>query len=262
MVFQVEIEDDEGNRSVIPVTRSEITIGRQDGNVIRLTDRNVSRRHAVLYSNQDTLRLEDLESYTGTQINGRPLEGTSPLGLGDVVSIGDYELRILGEGDHALEPDDSQVTQIDNTVPSAAEPIAAAAPLLDDDEDQDPTAVINLRAGLGSQIRQGTHEGLLNGPPARLVVVSAQLAGTEYTIDRSPCRIGRGAECEVKVEHRSISRHHATIEVQDNQFVIKDIGSANGIQVNGESYASAPAAWRSHRHGAHPVAVLCAGSDP
>ena len=91
---------------------------------------------------------------------------------------------------------------------------------------------------MGSQIRQGTHEGLLNGPPARLVVVSAQLAGTEYTIDRSPCRIGRGAECEVKVEHRSISRHHATIEVQDNQFVIKDIGSANGIQVNGESYAS------------------------
>ena len=238
LVFQVEIEDDEGNRSVIPVTRSEITIGRQDGNVIRLTDRNVSRRHAVLYSNQDKLRLEDLESYTGTQINGRPLEGTSPLGLGDVVSIGDYELRILGEGDHALEPDDSQVTQIDNTVPSAAEPIAAASPLLDDDEDQDPTAVINLRAGLGSQIRQGTYEGLLNGPPARLVVVSAQLAGTEYTIDRSPCRIGRGAECEVKVEHRSISRHHATIEVQDNQFVIKDIGSANGIQVNGESYAS------------------------
>ena len=239
MVFQVEIEDDEGNRSVIPVTRSEITIGRQDGNVIRLTDRNVSRQHAVLYSNDDKLRLEDLESYTGTQINGKPLDGTSPLILGDVVSIGDYELRILGEGAHAVEPDDSQVTQIDNTVPGSHQPVMArAAPIIDDDDDQDPTAVINLRAGLGSQLRQETFEGLLNGPPARLVVVSAQLAGTEYTIDRSPCRLGRGAECEVRVEHRSISRHHATIEFQDNQFIIKDVGSANGIQVNGENYAN------------------------
>ena len=239
MVFQVEIEDDEGNRSVIPVTRSEITIGRQDGNVIRLTDRNVSRQHAVLYSSDDKLRLKDLESYTGTQINGRPLEGTYPLTMGDVVSIGDYELRIIGEGVPSVEPDDSQVTQIDNTVPGSRAPVMAhAAPIIDDDEDQDPTAVINLRAGLGSQLRQESFEGLLNGPPARLVVVSAQLAGTEYTIDRSPCRLGRGAECEVRVEHRSISRHHATIEFQDNQFMIKDVGSANGIQVNGENYAN------------------------
>ena len=66
MLYQVEIEDDEGNRSVVPITRPEITIGRQDGNVIKLTDRNVSRQHAVLYSRNDSLTLEDLESYTGT----------------------------------------------------------------------------------------------------------------------------------------------------------------------------------------------------
>lgn len=241
MVFQVEIEDDEGNRSVIPITRSEITIGRQDGNVIRLTDRNVSRQHAVLYSNDEKLRVEDLESYTGTHINGKRLDGSTPLMMGDVVSIGDYELRILGEGIRAAEPDDSQVTQIDHTVPGARKPATASpAPIMsdDDDDDQDPTAVINLRAGLGSQLGPESFEGLLNGPPARLVVVSAQLAGTEYTIDRSPCRLGRGVECEVRVDHRSISRHHATIEVQDHQFIIKDVGSANGIQVNGENYAN------------------------
>ncbi len=240
MVFQVEIEDDEGNRSVIPITRSEITIGRQDGNVIRLTDRNVSRQHAVLYSHDDTLRLEDLESYTGTHINGHRIEGSGDLGLGDVVRIGDYELRILGEGATSVEPDDSQVTQIDRTSPGTHTVPSALMdhPLHDDDEDQDPTAVINLRAGLGAQLARESFEGLLNGPPARLVVVSAQLAGTEYTVDRSPCRLGRGTECEVRVDHRSISRHHATIEVVEGQFVIKDVGSANGIQVNGETYAT------------------------
>jgi pSer/pThr/pTyr-binding forkhead associated (FHA) protein len=240
LVFQVEIEDDEGNRSVIPITRSEITIGRQGGNVIRLTDRNVSRRHAVLYSRDDRLSLEDLQSYTGTHLNGQRIQGNSALGKGDVLRIGDYELRILGEGVSSDEPDDSQVTQIDRLLPGGAKVPAAAlpAPIMDDDDDQDPTAVINLRAGLGQQLGQETFEGLLDGPPARLVVVSPQLAGTEYTIDRSPARLGRGSECEVRVEHRSISRHHATIEVVEGHFVIKDVGSANGISVNGENYAS------------------------
>ena len=36
------IEDDEGRKTVVPFARDEITIGRQEGNTIRLTERNVS----------------------------------------------------------------------------------------------------------------------------------------------------------------------------------------------------------------------------
>jgi pSer/pThr/pTyr-binding forkhead associated (FHA) protein/TolA-binding protein len=221
------------------MTRPEVTIGRQDGNVIRLTDRNVSRRHAILYSQNDALTLEDLDSYTGTHLNGERLSGSSQLGLGDVIRIGDYELRVLGEGMEIGETEDSQVTQIDRAFPTGLKGSDFPRPIMDDDDDQDPTAVINMRAGLGAQLSGATFEGLIEGPPARLVVVSAQLAGTEYTIDRSPCKLGRGAECEVRVEHRSISRHHATIEFVDRQYVIKDVGSANPMTVNGETYANA-----------------------
>jgi len=42
------IEDDEGKAVVVPLIREEISIGRQEGNTIRLTERNVSRRHARL----------------------------------------------------------------------------------------------------------------------------------------------------------------------------------------------------------------------
>ena len=45
-MFKLVIEDDEGNKTVVPVIRDEITIGRKDGNTIRLTERNVSRDHA------------------------------------------------------------------------------------------------------------------------------------------------------------------------------------------------------------------------
>ncbi len=41
------IEDDEGKTTVVPLIRDEITIGRKEGNTIRLTERNAdySFRH-------------------------------------------------------------------------------------------------------------------------------------------------------------------------------------------------------------------------
>ena len=90
-------------------------------------------------------------------------------------------------------------------------------------------------------VRHGKrHSGLIDGPPARLVVVSTNLAGTEIIIDRSPMRIGRGSECEARINHRSVSRHHASIEYRGDAFYVVDAGSANGITVNGERYAETP----------------------
>ena len=45
-MFKLVIQDDEGKTTVVPLIRDEITIGRKEGNTIRLTERNVSRRHA------------------------------------------------------------------------------------------------------------------------------------------------------------------------------------------------------------------------
>src|SRR6516225_7681018 len=47
-MWKLVIEDDEGNRTVVPLTRDQYSIGRRDGNTIRLTERNVSRDHARL----------------------------------------------------------------------------------------------------------------------------------------------------------------------------------------------------------------------
>ena len=47
-MWKLVIEDDEGKRTVVPLTRDEYSIGRKEGNTIRLTERNVSREHARL----------------------------------------------------------------------------------------------------------------------------------------------------------------------------------------------------------------------
>jgi len=46
--------------------------------------------------------------------------------------------------------------------------------------------------------------------------------------------IGRSADCDVHVDHVSVSRRHAEIEVADGTLVIRDFGSANGTFVEGK----------------------------
>ena len=52
-MLQLIIIDDEGRKTPVPLTRDEITLGRGEGNTIRLTERNVSRHHARIYRNGD-----------------------------------------------------------------------------------------------------------------------------------------------------------------------------------------------------------------
>ena len=99
------IEDDEGRRTVVPVVGDEITIGRGDENVIKLTERNVSRRHAQLKRENGTLLIEDLGSYNGVRINGKRISEATPITEGDLIEIGDYDLAVEGRFEVA-RPDD------------------------------------------------------------------------------------------------------------------------------------------------------------
>jgi pSer/pThr/pTyr-binding forkhead associated (FHA) protein len=95
-MYKIVICDDEGKTTIIPFIRDEFTIGRAAGNVIRLTDRNVSRRHAVLSREDGEFFIEDVGSRNGVRI------GTSVVKRGpkrefapeDRVLIGDYRISV------------------------------------------------------------------------------------------------------------------------------------------------------------------------
>jgi pSer/pThr/pTyr-binding forkhead associated (FHA) protein len=93
-MYKLVISDDEGKNTVVPLVRDEITIGRKEGNTIRLTERNVSRRHARLVKADGRFIIEDLHSYNGVRINGQRITGETPLKAGDQIQIGDYQLAL------------------------------------------------------------------------------------------------------------------------------------------------------------------------
>src|ERR1043166_1627313 len=124
-MFKLVIQDDEGKTTVVPLIRDEITIGRKEGNTIRLTERNVSRRHARILRNNGEVHIEDLGSYNGIRVNNARIAERVSLRVSDQVQIGDYKLYLKAEG--ALDQvDDSRTTPIER-VDSAAPTDAMAA---------------------------------------------------------------------------------------------------------------------------------------
>jgi pSer/pThr/pTyr-binding forkhead associated (FHA) protein len=54
------------------------------------------------------------------------------------------------------------------------------------------------------------------------------------TFNTDEVRIGRGADNELQIDNLALSRYHASIELVDGFYVLKDFGSQNGTFVNGE----------------------------
>src|SRR5262249_56453562 len=64
-----------------------VTIGREEGNLLRLNDERVSRYHAKVQQDGGDLILTDLESTNGTRVNGHVVQ-IRRLRFGDRISMG------------------------------------------------------------------------------------------------------------------------------------------------------------------------------
>ncbi len=64
-----------------------VTIGREEGNVLRLNDERVSRYHAKIQTEDADVILTDLDSTNGTRVNGATVQ-IRRLRAGDQLSIG------------------------------------------------------------------------------------------------------------------------------------------------------------------------------
>jgi pSer/pThr/pTyr-binding forkhead associated (FHA) protein len=79
---------------VIAVSREWTRIGRSLAADVRFDDATVSRRHALIASEEGGVRVLDDRSLNGIQVNGRRVEW-SPLADGDEISIGRHTLYFL-----------------------------------------------------------------------------------------------------------------------------------------------------------------------
>ncbi|MEJ7728175.1 MAG: FHA domain-containing protein [Polyangiaceae bacterium] len=93
-MFAIIISEKGGAERRESYDRTEISVGRVQGNDLMLPKGNVSKRHARLLYRDGRFIVTDLKSTNGTYVNGRKIAQATIVREGDKIYIGDFVLRI------------------------------------------------------------------------------------------------------------------------------------------------------------------------
>ena len=58
--------------------------------------------------------------------------------------------------------------------------------------------------------------------------------GPPIEVAKDMTLVGRSEECDVRLEHKSVSKIHCVIVKTDGLLMVRDLGSTNGTRVNGQ----------------------------
>lgn len=66
-----------------------------------------------------------------------------------------------------------------------------------------------------------------------------QVGDLTYALSRATTRIGRGTDTDLRIDDPGISRNHAELRRSGGDVTVVDVGSTNGVLVDGEQVAQA-----------------------
>jgi pilus assembly protein CpaF len=123
-MFSIIISEKGGAERREHYDRTEINVGRVQGNDLMLPKGNVSKRHARLLYRDGRFIVTDLKSTNGTYVNGRKIAQATIVREGDKIYIGDFVLRIESEaglaGQQAPSDDSSGGEQAEPSNPQSS----------------------------------------------------------------------------------------------------------------------------------------------
>jgi pSer/pThr/pTyr-binding forkhead associated (FHA) protein len=180
-------------------------IGRaEENNVGLFGDTGVQPRHAIIERKGNSYTLRNMAVAQGTTVNGNRVEAVE-LHDGDRIAISNYEM-VFHERVSAAQ--------------SASSGVGARRPVINH--------AATSRAAAPSSA--GSNANALTGSGAYLLANDGQ----RYAIkDGAVTRLGRALDNDVVINHASVSRHHAEIEVNGRGYRVRDLGSQNGTFVDG-----------------------------
>jgi hypothetical protein len=107
---------------------------------------------------------------------------------------------------------------------TAAGALAAAEP----DEEQGGETMIYSNA-------QRVREAVQSAAPARRPRATLLVAGRRVVVPAGGAVLGRSRECDVVLDDSSVSRRHAQLRPRGADWTLEDMGSTNGVRVNGRA---------------------------
>jgi len=88
---------DDASATPIPLDQGRNTVGRSSANIISISDKSVSRHHAVLHVRGTEAMIEDLNSAGGTFVNEVQVQAfaKTPVRVGDMLTLGNCRCKVI-----------------------------------------------------------------------------------------------------------------------------------------------------------------------
>ncbi len=203
LIVRLELPDKPPREFTYDFRQEMITIGRDPTNDIQIPLTTVSRRHAQIFYERGDYFLEDLGSTHGTQVNEQVIKGKNSKKLlkdGDTIRIMSFSIQFK-----------SHLSLFDR-------------------KPGENTELLTRR--LVEEVL-GSLDG--GSDPTTLRVMSGPDEGRRYEVreDQSEVVIGRSPDCEITIDDQNASRRHGLVKRTMHGFTVQDLGSKNGVLVNG-----------------------------
>lgn len=238
----------DGSEGALDFDKDAIVLGQGDGVDLDLPDESVSPEHAQILLHEGQWIVLDVGSATGTLFNGYPLEAQQPVLInpGDVLTLGPFDVQFdLIEGGGMAEPQEQEAYP---STPGGGYGAPAAdaysspqrdleayppTPGLRFEEEPDASdktevvasAFLSKVLGAFGVEEEAPYLTVLNGNNAGLVINIKDM-----NVD---LLLGRSRKANFIIEDECISREHAKIRRDLHGIHIIDLGSRNGVLING-----------------------------
>ena len=184
-----------------------IVIGRGEGCEVRLPDPSVSHRHATLRQRGTDYIVIDEGSTNGTFVGPVRLSPQAPrvIRSGDLIRVGRVWLQLVIE--HVVPTQQPQVATKEIALALVASALSAEG----------------QAAALEVSVKEGPDAG-------RTVTLS--------DFDQ-PCVLGRSSSAALSLQDADASRRHVELVRRGSRLFVRDLGSKNGTQLNGQAITPA-----------------------
>lgn len=244
--------------------KPETVIGRDEfADVPIFGDPDVEPRHFVIRANERRHVLFDMNTVAGTSVNGQKVQ-QQQLKDGDIIQVGMTKLLFRDKATRSFVqrttadytagpqiPTSAHICQFCGSIKDAAGNCActvggAPAPSADQTVVSSPTQ--NVTVVQPSQPTQqqtvpfGEPVQAPTGGGAKFVAVAGPYSGQAFTLaETGETTIGRQSDRSISLANdNTVSRQHARVVNEGGQFVVYDLGSANGTHVNNAKITQQP----------------------
>ena len=221
----------------IPLLKEQTVLGRNFNCDIVVPSSKVSDRHCVLRFKDGFWWVKDLDSQNGTGIDGKRIRKQKILPK-QILCVPKMRFRVEYElpvsGPQQIEVDDLAMSVLTMPADKTAQPESDESQVTAKPRSQKlPSQDVSNGAtpapckGVGTELNTRSQKRFLGkltpsggGPPIALLE-------TNLTV-------GRSRSSSIRLKFANVSSRHCRLTWEDGYWFVEDLGSSNGVRVNGE----------------------------